>query len=136
MYLHGNGVSQNFEVAVEWFRRAAEKGDVNAYYYLGNCYYHGTGVSRNARLAISWFHKAARRGHNHAIGFFRKFAEVGYAESQLIMGLLYYEGQGVPQDYKEAVKWLRKASLKGHNGAQLQLENICNEEPRICEFQN
>ena len=50
------------------------------------------------------------------------------------MGLLYYEGQGVLQDYKEALKWFRKASSKGHNDAQHYLGIICNEEPKICEF--
>ena len=80
-----------------------------------------------------WFQKAARRGHRYAIGFFKKFAEVGYAESQLIMGLLYYEGRGVSQDYREAVKWLTKASVQGNDDAQHYLDKICTEKPGACD---
>ena len=38
-----------------------------------------------------------------------KKAEVGDATAQHDLGTCYYYGKGVPQDYKEAVKWYRKA---------------------------
>jgi uncharacterized protein len=31
-------------------------------------------------------------------------AKQGYALAQLALGILYYEGEGVPQNYAEAVK--------------------------------
>ena len=31
------------------------------------------------------------------------------------------KGEGIPQDYKEAVKWYRKAAEQGHVSAQLDL---------------
>jgi TPR repeat protein len=34
---------------------------------------------------------------------------------------MYTKGQGVPQDYKEAVKWLRLAADQGESGAQFSL---------------
>jgi TPR repeat protein len=34
---------------------------------------------------------------------------------------MYEQGQGVPQDYAEAVRWYRKAADQGHAGAQLFL---------------
>ena len=79
------------------------------------------------------FFKAAQMGHYRAIGFFRIFAEKGYAEAQVIMGLLNYQGQGLPQNSKLAVMWLKKASLKGHSNAQTYLDAICHETPKACE---
>ena len=37
------------------------------------------------------------------------------------MGLKYYNGQGVPQDYKEAVKWYRLSAEQGDTLAQGKL---------------
>jgi len=34
---------------------------------------------------------------------------------------MYYKGLGVPQDYKEAVKWYNKAAEQGHTYAQSRL---------------
>ena len=41
------------------------------------------------------------------------FAEQGVAEAQFNLGLMYYNGQGVRQDYAEAVRWYRKAAEQG-----------------------
>src|SRR5437899_270355 len=48
-------------------------------------------------------------------------AEQGDASAQLNLGNSYYNGQGVPQDYKEAMKWYRKAAEQGDVFAQFNL---------------
>jgi TPR repeat protein len=48
----------------------------------------------------------------------RKAAEQGYAKAQNNLGLMYYSGQGVQQDYAEAIKWYRKAIEQGYADAQ------------------
>jgi TPR repeat protein len=48
-------------------------------------------------------------------------AEQGYASAQFSLGLMYSNGQGVPQDDKEALKWWRKAAEQGHGKAQFNL---------------
>jgi uncharacterized protein len=48
-------------------------------------------------------------------------AEQGNVYAQNILGAFYYEGRGVPQDYKEAVKWFRKSAEQGLAGAQYNL---------------
>ena len=45
----------------------------------------------------------------------RERAEGGDANAQYALGCLYYEGQGVPQDYDEALAWYRKAAAQGNN---------------------
>jgi uncharacterized protein len=51
----------------------------------------------------------------------RKQAEAGNAQAQFDLGFAYAKGQGVPQDYTEAVKWTRKAAVQGSVGAQYNL---------------
>jgi TPR repeat protein len=51
----------------------------------------------------------------------RKRAGQGDAESQSRLGYMYYQGQGVPQDYAEALKWYRLAAAQGYARAQYRL---------------
>ncbi len=56
-----------------------------------------------------------------ALKEFRVLAEQGYAGAQNNLGLMYAEGQGVPQNHKEAVRWLRLAAAQGDAQAQHNL---------------
>ena len=51
----------------------------------------------------------------------KRKAEQGDAHSQVDLGLLYENGKGVPQDYKEAVKWYLKAAEQGNASGQNNL---------------
>ncbi|MGO9417290.1 MAG: SEL1-like repeat protein, partial [Syntrophobacteraceae bacterium] len=37
----------------------------------------------------------------------------GNANAQFLLGAIYYDGKGAPQDYSEAIKWYRKAAERG-----------------------
>ncbi|OLP04663.1 tetratricopeptide repeat protein, partial [Rhodoferax antarcticus] len=45
----------------------------------------------------------------------------GLADAQSNLGVMYENGQGVSQDYKEAVKWYRLAAEQGNANAQSNL---------------
>ena len=66
------------------------------------------------------------------ISYFRKNADLGYAEAQFYLGLRYYEGRGIAQDYTEAVRWYKKAADQGHAVAQNNL-GFCYEYGRGVE---
>ena len=51
----------------------------------------------------------------------RLAAEQGDAGAQHDLGVMYANGQGVPQDYQEAVKWSRRAAEQGEDYAQFVL---------------
>ena len=44
-----------------------------------------------------------------------------YAGAQFNLGLMYYNGNGVAQDYAEAMKWYRLAAEQGDADAQLNV---------------
>jgi uncharacterized protein len=48
-------------------------------------------------------------------------AEQGDAQAQVYLGLMYENGQGVPHNEVEAVKWYRKAAEQGDASAQYNL---------------
>ena len=52
---------------------------------------------------------------------YREAAEQGDAEAQCNLGLCYYNGWGVKQDYTQAVYWYRKAAEQGNAKAQFNL---------------
>mgnify|MGYP000155514359 FL=1 len=51
----------------------------------------------------------------------RKKAEAGDAEAQSSLGVAYYSGNGVPQSFTDAFKWISEAAKQGHAEAQLRL---------------
>src|SRR5271157_2057977 len=51
----------------------------------------------------------------------RRRAEQGDAKAQNSLALLYVQGKGVPQDFKQSTKWFRKAAEQGHDEAQFNL---------------
>ncbi|MDB4748903.1 sel1 repeat family protein, partial [Akkermansiaceae bacterium] len=51
-------------------------------------------------------------------------AEAGDADAQYNMGMMYDNGDEVPQDKDEAMKWMRKAAEKGNAKAQFRLSKM------------
>ena len=47
-----------------------------------------------------------------ALREWRPLAEQGNAKAQVNLGVMYETGQGVPQDYREAVAWYRGSAPK------------------------
>ena len=56
-----------------------------------------------------------------ALRLFRSLADLGDAFAQDDLGVMYDNGQGVPQDFAEALKWYRLAANQGDAGGQANL---------------
>ena len=56
-----------------------------------------------------------------ALENFRPLAEQGDPWAQVLLGVMYEDGEGVPQDYAEAARWYRLAAEWGHPMAQFNL---------------
>jgi TPR repeat protein len=64
------------------------------------------------------------RNYRLAVAIFAPLANRGDPEAQAFMGVLYYNGQGVPQNYTQAAIWYRRAAEQGHSGAQFMLGQL------------
>ncbi|MDR0486238.1 MAG: sel1 repeat family protein [Elusimicrobiota bacterium] len=122
---------------IDELKKAAESGDAEANFNIGQMYDRGIGVSKkDEKEAFKWFLKAAELGyakaqHKVALCFyygrigmppqnfvetfkwFRKAAEQGLSDSQCCLGIMYLEGKGVSKDEKEAFKWFLKSAELG-----------------------
>ncbi|MFZ5790585.1 MAG: peptidoglycan-binding protein [Pseudomonadota bacterium] len=78
----------------------------------------GLGASLPAR-ADYYDGLTAYQGHDFATAFreLRPLAEQGDARAQMLLGLMYRDGQGVPQDFVRAHLWLNLAAAAGQNDA-------------------
>jgi TPR repeat protein len=102
-YAAGKDVPRDLKAAAEWYRKAADKGDVAGEMHLAALYRDGGGKTfpRDMVQAAEWYRKAAEQGDVTAQG---------------ILGTLYSMGQGVPLSYPDAYYWLDLAAhVKGPN---------------------
>ena len=91
------------------YRKAAEKGDVEAQFKLGLCYERGEGIGKNLNKAVEWYQKAAVQGH---------------AKAQCNLGWCYAKGIGVEKNLTKAVEWYQKAAEQGNVFAKEALERL------------
>jgi TPR repeat protein len=62
MYKEGKGTSKNPQLAIKWWRIAAEKGHIESMNKLGALYYNGEDIKQNIPESIMWLNKAAEKG--------------------------------------------------------------------------
>jgi len=143
LYEAGQGVSQDYFKAADWYRQAAEQGYAPGQINLGDLFRAGHGVPKNPVETAKWYRKAAEQSdpegqlklgflyedgegvpqsHPDAAKWFRAAADQGYAEAQHYVGILHTLGRdGVPQNHLEAAQLFRKAAVQGHASAQYEL---------------
>ncbi len=78
---------------------------------------------------------AAYSKNNYAVAIvkFRLAAAQGNASAQINIGLMYYEGRGVVQDYTEASKWYQLAAVQGYAQAQYNIGLIYHEGKGVAQ---
>ena len=62
-----------------------------------------------------------RRDFATALRLLRPLADQGNAVAQFILGVMYDNGKGVPQNDAEAMNWYREAADRGETNAQCNL---------------
>ncbi|HEV2201546.1 MAG TPA: retroviral-like aspartic protease family protein [Bryobacteraceae bacterium] len=150
MYFNGEGAPSDKALGLAWLRKAAERGNAEAPYWLSVFYaVGGDGVPKDAAQALYWLRISAERGYldaqselgqeyelgfgvprdlAQALNWYRKAAEQGDARAQKALASMYRDGRGVPNnDSVEAVKWYRKAAEQGNADAQTELGEMYNQ---------
>lgn len=68
---------------------------------------------------------AADKGdYQTAFKEWKPLAEQGYASAQYNLGIMYDNGQGIAQNYTQALYWYNKAAEQGHASAQYNLAQM------------
>ncbi|KAF2401757.1 HCP-like protein [Trichodelitschia bisporula] len=95
MFLRGEGVEQNFELAQTWFSRGISSGDATSQYSMGLMYLHGLGVPKDIVKASIYFSAAA---------------DLDSSDAQVRLGTLFLD-QG---DVLTATRYFTLAARNGH----------------------
>ncbi|MDI1227734.1 MAG: tetratricopeptide repeat protein [bacterium] len=90
----GEGIAEDQEAALAWFRKAAENGDAKAQLTMARLYFSGDGVAKDPMRATIWLKRAADSGDSFAQG---------------LMGMASLGGIGVAQDPYAALAWFNKS---------------------------
>ena len=106
LYYNGQGVEQDVEKAQELFDAVIKQGDMGG--YLGN--------------AVIAYDKG---DYTVALENYNKVLEgseqVFLAEAMGSIGALYFHGQGIEQDYAQALEWYRKAADLGETDSMINI---------------
>ena len=107
LYYSGkNDIVRNPEKAMEFFRKAANKGNAKAQFHLGVCSERGMGVKQNDKEALKWYAESAKQG---------------YEPAQFNLGAFFHFGRGVAENEDEAIRWYFKAAINDEVDAQNNL---------------
>ena len=142
MFLYGEGVEKNNEIAAQLFERAARKGHVSAQYNIGNIYFEGLKNEPDYKAANHWWGLAASEGHIGALAnlallysdglgvnknpekaadLMERSAVGGNVQAEYNIGIMYRDGVGVDQNYETSAKWFEKAASHGFPDAKADL---------------
>jgi TPR repeat protein len=128
MYHFGMGVNRDLKEALRYWHRSAELGYYTAKVFLGaqynpenweggspssygwsSDYLRGVGTvvfvdigEKNSSEAVKWLKEAVKTQDDHGSS---------YAACENALGNAYFKGEGVDQDFEEAIKWWQRASV-------------------------
>ena len=123
----------------KWWRKAAELGDVEAQYKVGQSYFLGFGAEQDIKQSLYWLSRPAQNGHKDAqfkVGFiydeyyddfdkafqwYNKAAQQGHVEAQYYLAQCYEDGLGTKKNEKEAFNLYKKLAEQGHAFGLLHL---------------
>jgi uncharacterized protein len=113
MYYHGQGVTEDEKTALQWLTKAAEQGQRDAMFEIGNLYLVGHDAPKfnpePDQQAAIWYNKAAMAGH---------------AQAQYQLGLLFLAGHGVIRSDEHAYDWFRRSAAQGNLDAKRALDVV------------
>eukprot|EP01155_Anaeramoeba_flamelloides_P030891 Anaeramoba_flamelloidesa87754_38.p1 GENE.a87754_38~~a87754_38.p1 ORF type:complete len:348 (-),score=80.68 a87754_38:167-1210(-) len=92
------GVEMDYEKAIDYFTKSAERGNIEAKTNLGNMKLFGTGTEKNYTEAFQLFSEASEGGNSMAMNN---------------LAVLYQYGMGTGKNLTMACKLIKKAAKKG-----------------------
>lgn len=96
---------ENYFKAFKIFNQIADK-DIEALYYLGECYREGNGVMQDYDVAAKWYTKAASQG---------------FPNAQYVLGRMLLEEEYGMQNIEKGLKTLNMAASQGNSDAMFYL---------------
>lgn len=128
--------AKNYELSLQHFQEAAQKGNPEAMYMIGTQHENGRGTEENSALAKRWYIEAAQRGQVNAMAqlgylfstgadangqlalkWMGEAAKRGSTWAMFAIAYMYDQGRGVETNYQIAMRWYEQAAARGDSGA-------------------
>ena len=74
-YTLGQGTIKDLKLGTAWYKKAAEKGKVQAMRFVGDAYLYGDGVAEDKREAYRWYARAADSGDKDCLEKMLKYVK-------------------------------------------------------------
>ncbi|KTC24511.1 MULTISPECIES: tetratricopeptide repeat protein [Pseudomonas] len=97
-----NTPAEELQQALASCQQAAQSGDAQAQYELGEFYYDGKNAPQDLNKALNYFEQASLQGH---------------AEAQYRLGSMFFRGEGVAANNVQAYIVLKMAAVNGAEDA-------------------
>ncbi len=144
-FAEGGPSERNYEMAAQWYGKAAERGLAVAEYRLASLYERGLGVAQDMQRAKNLYQRAAEKGNTramHNLGilavesadgkpnytsaalWFGKAAEYGVRDSQYNMAVLLARGLGLPKDLVKSYIWFSIVAAAGDPDAAKKRDDV------------
>jgi TPR repeat protein len=133
LYDQGEQIPKDLSNALIWYKKAAAQGHAKAQFSLGRLYDLGEGIAEDNQEALKWYRKAAQQGDVSAQFSLGAAARQGDVDAQFLLARMYFEGEGVQQDYVKAYSWFHLSAASGNTMAadhQNQVGRIMTKEQR------
>ena len=95
--------------SLEWFQKAADKGDEVAQKNVARYYRYGIATEKDEQKALEYYIKSANQGYIDAI---------------VELASLYRNGYCTEKNLEESIKWYEKAISKDHKDSMLELASL------------
>ena len=120
MYKDGVGLEKNITIAQNYYKKAREqeqyqKNENEKIFIKDSKKSNGT-IKQNTNSQVN-----SNISLEQFITKIKNSAEQGDSEAQFMLGVMYYNGDGVKQDFKEAFKWFKKSALQNNKYAECNL---------------
>lgn len=140
----------DFDAAVRYWMPAANNGNADAQFNMGQAFKLGRGVVTSLADAEIWYRRAAEQGHlqsednlgltlftmgkrEEAMPFIRRSAARGEARTQFLLGTAHYNGDLAEKDWPRAYALIHRASETGLSLAKsriIELDRLIPEDQR------
>ncbi|PXV58472.1 TonB family protein [Dysgonomonas alginatilytica] len=120
-YYNGDGVPQNYGLALKWFKESAKNKVPVAFYNVGSMYLWGKGVRTDKAIARQWFEK----GDLHNEG-----------GSQYYLAIMYKNGDEVLKNPQKAKELFLKSAVNGNGNAYYELALMYKQNNQLTDAFN
>ena len=132
-------IKTHYKTALKYFKEAAEQGEPQSQYMLGQMFYNGDGTTKNITKSIKWLTRSADQDNTdaqtklgeiylldkdeieHAYEMFKIASEKQDTLAQYNLATMYLTESRIKNDYKEAFRLFKLAADKEHINSMVNL---------------